>query len=96
MARFALTTEARKDLDEIWQYIAVESEITADKVIAEIIQRFPLLTEFPEMGRERTELAPFMRSFSVGRYIIFYRPGNLGIAIVRVLHGARDIEHFFP
>ena len=96
MARFALTTEARKDLDEIWQYIAVESEITADKVIAEIIQRFPLLAEFPEMGRERTELAPFMGSFSVGRYIIFYRPGELGIAIVRILHGARDIESFFP
>ena len=92
MARFVLTAEARNDLDEIWQYIAVESEITADKVIAEIIQRFPRLAEFPEMGRERTELAAFIRSFPVGRYIIFYRSGELGIAIVRILHGARDIE----
>ncbi|MGK7892776.1 MAG: type II toxin-antitoxin system RelE/ParE family toxin [Xenococcus sp. (in: cyanobacteria)] len=96
MARFVVTAEARKDLDEIWQYIAAESEIAADKVIAEIIQRFPRLAEFPEMGRERTELAAGMRSLTVGRYIIFYRPGKLGVAIVRVLHGSRDIEGLFP
>ncbi len=50
MARFVLTAEARKDLDEIWQYIAAESEIAADKVIAHIIRRFPRLAEFPPNG----------------------------------------------
>ena len=95
MARFVLTAEARQDLDAIWQYIAAESEITADKVISEIIQRFPRLAEFPEMGRERTELAPSIRSFPVGRYVIFYRSGELGIAIIRILHGSRDFEGLF-
>lgn len=95
MARFVLTTEAKNDLDEIWQYIAAESETTADKLIAEIIQRFPRLAEFPEMGRERTELATLIRSFPVNRYVIFYRSGEFGIAIVRILHGARDIEGLF-
>ena len=56
MARFVLTAEARSDLDEIWRYIAVENEIAADKVIAEIIQRFPRLAAFPELGKERIEL----------------------------------------
>ena len=88
MARFVLTAEAKSD-------IAAESEIAADQAIAEIVQRFPRLAEFPEMGRERTELSPSMRSFPVGRYIIFYRPGELGVAIVRILHGARDIEGLF-
>ncbi|MFM2313393.1 MAG: hypothetical protein RLZZ04_2669 [Cyanobacteriota bacterium] len=95
MARFVLTAEAKSDLEQIWQYIAAESEIAADQAIAEIVQRFPRLAEFPEMGRERTELSPSMRSFPVGRYIIFYRPGELGVAIVRILHGARDIEGLF-
>lgn len=95
MARFVLTAEARSDLDQIWQYIAAESEIAADKVVAEIVQRFLRLAEFPEMGRERTELSPSMRSFTVGRYIIFYRTGELGVAIVRILHGSRDIEGLF-
>ena len=96
MARFVLTAEARKDLDEIWQYLAAENEIIADQVIAKIIQRFPKLAKFPDMGRERTELAAGMRSLTVGRYIIFYRPGKLGVAIVRILHGSRDIEGLFP
>lgn len=94
MARFVLTTEARQDLDEIWQYIAAENEVAADKVIAEIIKRFPRLAEYPEMGRERSELGTFIRSFPVGRYVIFYRPGELGIAVIRILHGSRDIESF--
>ena len=87
MARFVLTAEAKSDLEQIWQYIAAESEIAADQAIAEIVQRFPRLAEFPEMGRERTELSPSMRSFPVGRYIIFYRPGELGVAIVRISVG---------
>ena len=95
MARFVLTAEARQDLDAIWQYIAAESEITADKIISEIVQRFSRLANFPEMGRERTELAPFIRSFPVGRYVIFYRSGELGVAIIRILHGSRDIDGLF-
>lgn len=47
------------------------------------------------MGRERTKLATLIRSFPVNRYIIFYRSGELGIAIVRILHGTRDIEGLF-
>jgi len=45
----------------------------------------------PEMGRRREELAMHLRSFPVGRYIIFYRSMQEGIEIVRVLHGARDL-----
>ena len=44
------------------------------------------------MGRVRSELAPELRSFPVGRYVVFYLPCPDGIDIVRVLHGARDIE----
>ena len=33
-----------------------------------------------------------IRSMPVGRYVIFYLPLPSGIEIVRVLHGARDIE----
>jgi toxin ParE1/3/4 len=33
-----------------------------------------------------------LRSFPVGNYVIFYREVSEGIEIIRVLHGARDIE----
>jgi toxin ParE1/3/4 len=48
------------------------------------------------MGRKVGELAPNLRSLPVGSYLIFYRPIDDGIQLIRVLHGARDItpEHF--
>jgi toxin ParE1/3/4 len=36
-----------------------------------------------------------LRSFPVGRYVIFYLAIPGGVQIVRVLHGARDIEVAF-
>jgi toxin ParE1/3/4 len=47
------------------------------------------------MGRERNELVPGLRSFPIGRYMIFYEPLPDGVVIVRVLHGARDIDTQF-
>jgi len=44
------------------------------------------------MGRSRPGLATDLRSLPVGRYVIFYVPLPKGVEIVRVLHGARDIE----
>ena len=47
------------------------------------------------MGRRREELAPGLRSFPVGRYLIFYVPLTNGVDIVRVLHGSRDLVALF-
>ena len=47
------------------------------------------------MGRARDELAPELRSFPFERYVIFYEPLQDGIVVVRLMHGARDIETEF-
>ena len=36
-----------------------------------------------------------MRSFPVGRYIVFYMPLDDGVVVIRVLHGSRDIDAIF-
>ncbi|MGH9942446.1 MAG: type II toxin-antitoxin system RelE/ParE family toxin [Pyrinomonadaceae bacterium] len=36
-----------------------------------------------------------LRSYSVKNYLIFYQPFEDRIDILRVLHGARDIESIF-
>ena len=36
-----------------------------------------------------------LRSFPFGRYVIFYLALPGGIEIVRVLHGARDLDAIF-
>lgn len=86
---------ARDDLAEIWDYIADDSIERADAFIDRIDATLTLLARQPMLGRARGELAPDLRSYPIGRYVIFYEPLAEGVAIVRVLHSARDIEAQF-
>ena len=95
MAVVIVAPAARVDLYEIWEYVALENEDQATRLIDRFEQTFSLLAENPMMGRARNELAEAMRSFAVGSYLIFYRPLEQGIEVARVLHGSRDIEAHF-
>jgi toxin ParE1/3/4 len=86
---------ALADLAEIWAHIGDHSPDHADTFAARIDDTFQLLARHPRMGRTRPELGEDLRSFVVGRYVIFYLPLANGIDIVRVLHGARDTELIF-
>jgi toxin ParE1/3/4 len=86
---------AQSDLVEIWDYIADDSEARADAFLDRIDQKFRTLAQRPGLGRARDELAEGLRSFPVGRYVVFYRPLPEGVEIVRVLHGARDLTAAF-
>ena len=89
-----LALQARADLDDIWEYILVESgsEAIADRQIDTITERFEFLANWPRLGRARDDLRRGLRSYPVGDYIIFYRLQRRDVMIQRVLHGRRDIE----
>ena len=87
--------QAEADLDEIWLYIAQDDPNAADRFMDRIEERCRLLAENPLMGRSRPELAPSLRSFPIGTYIIVYVPIEGGIDIVRVISGVRDIDALF-
>jgi toxin ParE1/3/4 len=86
---------ALADLGEIWSFIADDSIVNADAFAARIDETFQLLARQPRMGRLRPELGDDIRSFVVNSYVIFYCPAGDGVEIIRVLHGARDIEAIF-
>ena len=87
---------AEVDLDEIWEYIARESPENADRFIDRVYQACQESLAFnPHMGRSREELAPALRSLILDEYVVFYRPAEHGVDVVRVLHGRRDIESLF-
>jgi len=86
---------ARSDLTEIWDYIADDNETRADAFVDLIDQKFQELARHPNMGRARDELAEGLRSFPVGRHVIFYRVVPEGVEIVRILHGSRDLNAIF-
>ena len=95
MATYRLTRRARQDVIEIWQRIAEDNEPAADRFIDRLIQHFQLLGDNPRAGRCRDELRLGYRSFPVGNYLIFYRIMEPGVAVIRVVHGRRDLDTLF-
>ncbi len=95
MARVLRSGLAESDLLDIWSYIAKDNPNAADRFLDLIDEKLALLMEYPEIGRRRDDLAPRMRSFPVGRYVIFYRLSEQGIEVARVLSAYRDIETLF-
>ena len=84
--------KAYEDLVEIWDFIAADNIAAADAWIDKLNAQFLLLASHPLIGKVREELAKEMRSFPIGRYVIFYLPEANGITVVRILHSARDIN----
>ncbi len=95
MARIIRTSRAKLDVLEIWFYIAGDNMNAADKLVDAFDETLAMLAQNPEAGRARPELARHLRSFSVGNYVILYRPIPEGIEIIRIVHGARDIDDLF-
>ena len=95
MKQYRVSDAARADLDEIWLYIAQDDPDAADGFIQTLVSRFPRLASMPSLGRSREELSAGLRSFPVQKYVIFYRPREDRVEIVRVLSGARDLPPLF-
>lgn len=95
MSRFRISTQAAQDIENIWKYLAENNLKAADRLFDTLRESFPKLAKFPQMGKQRSELAPLLRSFPVKNYLIFYRPIDEGVEIVRILHGSQDVETLF-
>lgn len=95
MAVILKRPRALLDFAEIWSYIAEDSEKHADRFASRLDQALKRLATRPAIGRARPELYPDLRSFVFGKYVVFYIPLTDGIDVIRVLHGARDVETVF-
>jgi toxin ParE1/3/4 len=95
MATVKVAAAAEEDLRNIWAYVAEHNTEAANKLIKEIISKFAILRDYPNVGREQSRLLVNLRSFVVKNYFIFYQPFEDGIEILRVLHGSRNIENIF-
>ncbi|QKQ75324.1 type II toxin-antitoxin system RelE/ParE family toxin [Nostoc sp. TCL240-02] len=90
------TILASRDIETIIDYIADNSSFdAADRLLAKINNKCERLANFSGMGRRRDELAPNMRSFPVDDYLIFYRPIDEGVEILRVVSGYQNLKDLF-
>jgi toxin ParE1/3/4 len=71
---------------------------TALKFYLAADETFSLLASNPGMGRMRDFRSPRLSGLRMclligfPKHLVFYRPTRHGVEIVRVLHGARDVE----
>jgi len=90
--RYRLSAAAQTDLDDVWLYIAQDNPRAADRFLDDLEDKLVMLATQPHLGRRCDELGAGLQRFPVGAYVIFYRIRAKHMEIVRVLHGARDIE----
>jgi len=95
MKTLRVSAQAQEDLLEIWEYFANNNPETAIRLFKTFREKFLILLDHPLIGRERNELLLGLRSFSVGKYLVFYQPLADGIEVVRVRHGASDTSRLF-
>jgi len=71
MASISRTSRAELDLVEIGVRIARNNPMAADRWLGLVDEKCRLLATMPHMGRDRGDLAPNLRSFPIGEYILF-------------------------
>jgi len=91
MKRYRVSKDALRDLDSIFVYWAERAGVeVADRLVDAIVDRFWLLGEHVEAGVAREDIAPGVRCFPAGKYLIYYRKIRRGVAILHVFHGRQD------
>ena len=94
MPRVDYAQEADEDLVGIADFIARDKPEAARRWIQRIREVCETLAMRPEMGELRRGFGVSgCRSFSVGSYVLFFRPTSDGIEVARVVHGSRDMRN---
>jgi toxin ParE1/3/4 len=64
----------------------------AARFLSKIEGEFGIILQTPLIGVKREQFAPGLRVTFHSPYAIYYLPAEQELVIVRVLHGARDVE----
>lgn len=86
--RIKWSPEARRQVSEIWHYIALDDPDAADRMATRLVRAVEKLAYFPHLGRPGREDS---RELVVGgtNFIVIYRVDDEEIRIGTVVHGAQ-------
>jgi toxin ParE1/3/4 len=92
-----LTDDAARDLDELYDYIALhDAPRKADHVLEQIEKAFSKLSEFPERGAYPKELLALgireYREVFFKPYRIIYRVMDKNVYVLLIVDGRRDMQ----
>ena len=90
--------QVASDLIECAEYFSEDSLDTALRFLDAAESTFVFVSQNPEIGAlckfesSQAEKVRFWPIKGFEKYLMFYQPLSNGIEIVRILHGARDLE----
>jgi toxin ParE1/3/4 len=91
---YRLSNKAIFDLREIWHYTQYRWSLAqADKYINLLLNEIDNLAEHPEKGKDFSSIREGYRYAKVKSHLVFYRPQQNQIEIIRILHERMDIEN---
>jgi plasmid stabilization system protein ParE len=95
VAEIAWTLEARRWLEDIFEYIAADNPQAAARTVLGIYERAQDLKRFPQLGSRYAASSRHVRVLLYGHYRIAYLIKDDGnIDILGVFHGALDITRY--
>lgn len=82
---------AQRDLDEVFDYTMARWGLPRAMRYADLIEAACAdLAEAPRQARGCADIRPGYRRRGVGRHVIYFRPTDYGIAVIRILHQRMD------
>lgn len=96
MSSYRLSPLAEKDLFKIITTTIESWGSTQAKVYAQTIDAALMkLAQYPDFGRERSDIYYGAKSFPVEKHIVFYQICEDGIDVARILHQRMDPSKHF-
>ncbi len=96
MRQCRLSPSASRDLQNILNYFFERSIDAGEEFTNAFERKCRNISNFPNIGRSYSNLAPSLRGVPLEGYIIFYTVTENLIEIVRVLNGRQDLKAQFP
>ena len=95
MNLYQISLEASHDLEAIVDYFLERNVDAGERFIQQFNKKCLYLTQFPYIGRSYEDLAPQVRGIPLCGYVLLYKVTEMGIIIVRVVSGYRDLENLW-
>lgn len=96
-----LTPEADRDLEDEFNYLTERNIDAASRFLKAMEETLEILADAPEIGSPRQFKKPQLIGVrmwpikSFPNYLIFYLQREEHLQVLRILHGAQDIERIF-
>jgi len=96
LSAYFLSRRAKRDLVDIWKYIARDSPDAADRWTSKLLDSFDLLARNPNVGHRRSELTTRrVRFWDVGRYVVVYRAEAVPLDSCASCMGRKSRNHSY-